>query len=91
MTLKILPLWLPPSCASVTNFARLLSANYHVPSAPPAIFAKKAGATKEIQSAEEGGSLLKSARARKDFQSHFSRSLFWKNFLETCFGVLLGV
>ena len=33
------------------------------------------GATKEIQSAEEGGSPLKLVRARKDFQSHFSRSL----------------
>ena len=33
--------------------------------------AEKAGATKKIQSAEEGGSPLKSARARKDFQSYF--------------------
>ena len=34
------------------------------------------GATEGIQSAEEGGSPLKLAKARKDFQSHFSRSLF---------------
>ena len=38
--------------------------------------AEKAGATKEIQLAEEGGSLLKSPRAWKYFQSHFSRSVF---------------
>ena len=42
--------------------------------------AAKAGAAKEIQSAEKGGSLLKSARARKDFQSHFSRTLLWEKF-----------
>ena len=36
--------------------------------------AEKEGATKEIQLAEEGGSLLKPARARKYFQSHFSNN-----------------
>ena len=52
--------------------------------------AEKAGATKEIQSAEEGGSPLKLARARKYFQSHFSMSLFGK-FFKTYFGGPLGV
>ena len=44
--------------------------------------AEKAGAIKEIQLAEEGGSPLKLARARKYFQSHFSRSPFGKSFLD---------
>ena len=53
--------------------------------------AEKVGATEEIQSAEEGGSPLNSARARKDFQSHFSRSFFKLFFLNICFGCHLGV
>ena len=53
---------------------------------------EKSGATEGIQSAEEGGSPLKSARARKDFQSHFSRSLFWeKSFLDMFWGSFRGV
>ena len=52
---------------------------------------EKAGATKEIQSTEEGRSPLKSARARKYFQSHFSRSLFGqKNFFRHILEVLWG-
>ena len=40
--------------------------------------AEKVGATEEIQSAEEGGSTLWKARARKRFYIHFSRSCFLK-------------
>ena len=40
----------------------------------------------------EGGSLLKSARARKNFQSHFSRSLLWtKKNLDMFWGSFRGV
>ena len=53
--------------------------------------AEKAGATEGIQSAEEGGSPLKLARARKDSQSHFSRSLFWEIFLDMFLGSFKGV
>ena len=38
--------------------------------------ARKGGSHK----GREGGSVLKSARARKAFQSHFSRSLLWGSF-----------
>ena len=41
---------------------------------------EKVGATEGIQSAEEGGSPLKLARARKDFQSFFEVSFLGKNF-----------
>ena len=51
---------------------------------------EKAGATEGIQSTEEGGSPLKLARARKDFLSHFSRSLFWEKNLLDMFWVSFG-
>ena len=62
--------------------------NRRDPRWPPA---EKAGATQEIQSEEEGGSQLKSARARKDFQSPFSRSLMGKKFLDMFWGSFGGV
>ena len=54
--------------------------------------AEKAGATEGIQWAGEGGSPLKLARARRDFQSHFSRSLLWKkSVLDMFWGSFRGV
>ena len=53
--------------------------------------AEKVEATEGILSAEEGGSPLKSARARKDYQSQF-QGLFLENFFEICFlGSFRGV
>ena len=40
--------------------------------------AEKVGATKEIQSAEEGGSPLKLARAREVFSRSFFKVSFWE-------------
>ena len=56
--------------------------------------AEKAGATEGIQSAGEGGSLLKSARARKDFQNHqksFFKVFLLKFFLGYVWGSFRGV